>query len=126
MRKPLKPAQASLRANLGARGRGQVATFGNGMRGTRGDEPRELRFEGKPLKGEPQECFRDEISSERIGRKNARDGGEKPRTWAVPEGGTSGDVADRSHGAEGDQNPRRGASAWKGRRQGGREDPVEG
>lgn len=42
-------------------------------------------------------------------RKNAREDGEKPWTWAVPEGGTSGDVAGGSDGAGGDRNPRRGA-----------------
>jgi hypothetical protein len=37
-----------------------------------------MLFEGKPLKGEPQECFRDEISPERLGWKHTREDGEKP------------------------------------------------
>jgi len=56
-----------------------------------------------------------------MGRKNTREAGEKPGTWVVLEGGASGDVAGKSDGAEGDWNPRRGASArssgakWIGR-----------
>lgn len=58
-------------------------------------------------------------------RKNAREDGEKPWTWAVPEGGNSGDVAGSSDGAEGDGTPGEAPP----RKDGGkadREDPVEG
>lgn len=64
-------------------------------------QPFEPPYEGKALKSEPQECFRDEISPGRKSRKRwPRGRGGTADVAAVLGGGTPGDVADSFSGAE--------------------------